>query len=189
VIFPDLRIDATTADGESIVVFAEHKWDSPCRVDQLQNYRRIGEHTGPKTRLAFVGAHRDQVLSAKEHVDVSLYWENAYELLESVADQSEVLEDFLYFIKSQGLGPMAAITPEKLKAFVEGNDLPFQLSVFCRKLADEYTWKKLPERYHGTLPLPVEDRYGRIAIEFLGAKWASNGSRLYSTMAASSRNC
>ncbi len=141
VIFPDLRIDATTADGESIVVFAEHKWDSPCRVDQLQNYRRIGEHTGPKTRLAFVGAHRDQVLSAKEHVDVSLYWENAYELLESVADQSEVLEDFLYFIKSQGLGPMAAITPEKLKAFVEGNDLPFQLSVFCRKLADEYTWK------------------------------------------------
>ncbi len=31
VIFPDLRIDATTADGESIVVLAEHKWDSPCR--------------------------------------------------------------------------------------------------------------------------------------------------------------
>ncbi len=95
VIFPDLRIDATTADGESIVVLAEHKWDSPCRVDQLQNYRRIGERTGTKARLAFVGARRDQVLSAKECVDVSLFWENAYELLESVADQSEVLEDFL----------------------------------------------------------------------------------------------
>jgi hypothetical protein len=172
VIFPDLRIDATTADGESIVVFAERKWDSPCRVDQLQNYRRIGERTRPKARLTFVGARRDQVLSAKEHVDVSLYWENAYELLESVADQSEVLEDFLYFMKSQGLGPMAAITPEKLKAFVEGNDLPFQLSVFCRKLADEYTWKNIPGRYYGTPPLPVEDRYGRVAIEFLGAKWA-----------------
>jgi hypothetical protein len=193
-IFPDLRIDAITADGRPIVVFAEHKWDSPCRVAQLESYRRIARDIKTWTCLVFVGARRDQVESAKGHVDASLYWENAYEIFECVAnqlsdsigDESKLLKDFLFFMKSQGLGPVAAITPEKLQAFVESNDLPFQLSVFCRKLADEYDWDKIPKRYHGTpttpvgptLPLPVkptlpvEDRYGRVAMEFSGANWA-----------------
>lgn len=174
VIFPDLRVDATTIEGEPIVVFAEHKWDSPCRIDQLRSYRRIADNSKPKASLLFVGARRDQLVQARGSgsVDVSYYWEDVYKFLQHFTNQSELLKDFLFFMKSQGLGPVAPVTPEKLKAFMESNDLLFQLSVFCRKLADEYTWDIIPARYHGNLPLSVEDRYGRVAIEFLGANWA-----------------
>jgi hypothetical protein len=92
--------------------------------------------------------------------------------LEGFANQSELLKEFLFFMKTQGLGPVAAVTAEKLKAFVESNDLLSQLSVFCRKLADEYKWEIIPARYHGKAPLPVENRWGRVGIEFAGANWS-----------------
>jgi hypothetical protein len=173
-IFPDLRIDATTTEGEPIIVLAEHKWDSSCRIDQLAAYRRIAEKLNPRAALVFVGARRDQVEQARlsRHVDRSFYWEEAYRCFENLAIESKTLEDFLFFMKSQGLGPVGAVTPQKLKAFVESNDLLLQLSIFCRKLADEYEWNSVPERYLGPKPLPVEDRFGRIAIELVGAKWA-----------------
>jgi hypothetical protein len=173
-IFPDLRIDGTTVFGQPIVVLAEHKWDSPCRIEQLAAYRRIGNKLNPKASLVFVGARRDQVESARGsgHVDQSFYWEDAYQCLESIAIESKTLEDFLFFMKSQGLSPVPAVTPQKLKAFMESNDLLFQLSVFCRKLADEYDWSMIPERYRNPTPLPVEDRWGRVGIEFAGARWS-----------------
>jgi hypothetical protein len=176
VFFPDLRIDATTIEGEPIIVFAEHKWDSPCRLDQLKIYRGIADKAKFKAWIAFVGKSRDQVVPAlaSEYVGSSMYWEDVYKLFESLPNQSQLLQDFLFFMKSQGSGTLTAVTPEKLKAYVESDDLPFQLSMFCRKLADEYDWSKIPERYHGDKQLPVEDRYGRVAIEFSGAKWAPN---------------
>lgn len=174
IIFPDLRIDATTIDGEPIIVLTEHKWDSHCRTDQLAAYRRIAEKLNPRAALAFVGARRDQVEQAhlSGHVDRSLYWEEVYECLEKIDAESTTLKDFLFFMKSQGLAPIAPVTPQKLKAFVESSDLLIQLSVFCQKLADEYQWPSIPERYFGTKPPPVEDRFGRIAIELIGAKWS-----------------
>lgn len=79
---------------------------------------------------------------------------------------------FSFFMKSQGLSPVLPVTPGKLKAFMESNDLRFQISVFCRKLADEYDWSIVPERYRSPIPLAVEDRWGRVGIEFSGAKWS-----------------
>src|SRR6266446_6908085 len=109
VIFPDLRVEATTAEGQSIVILAEHKWDSDCRIDQLERYRRIADYSKPKAQLAFVGARSDQVIPARKsgHVDSSLYWEDAYKALKCLPNQSELLKDFLFFMKSQGLGPVA----------------------------------------------------------------------------------
>ena len=174
VIFPDLRIDATTIEGEEIVILSEHKWDSPCSNAQLEAYRRIADSLDPRATLVFVGARRDQVEQARKsmQVDKSLYWEDIYSCLKSVAIESETLKDFLHFMKAQGLGPVPAITEAKIKAFVESKDLLSQLSVFCRKLADEYEWQSIPARYHGEPPLPVDDQYGRVAIEFVGANWA-----------------
>ena len=174
VIFPDLRIEATTIEGEGIVVLSEHKWDSPCSNGQLEAYRRIADNLNPRAALVFVGARRDQVEEARKSrsVDKPFYWQDVYGCLKSVAIESETLKDFLDFMKAQGLGPVPAVTPEKIKAFVESKDLLSQLSVFCRKLADEYQWKSIPARYHGEPPLPVEDQYGRVAIEFVGAHWA-----------------
>lgn len=174
VIFPDLRIDATTIEGEQIVVPSEHKWDSPCSNAQLEAYRRIADSLDPTATLVFVGARRDQVEQARKskQVDKSLCWEDIYKSLKGVAIESETLKDFLNFMKAQGLGPVPAVTPEKIKAFVESKDLLSQLSVFCRKLADDYEWQSIPARYHSEPPLPVEDQYGRVAIEFVGANWA-----------------
>lgn len=97
-IFPDLRIDGITLDKEPIVVLAEHKWDSPCRNEQLAAYRRIANKLNPKASLVFVGARRDQIESARRsgHVDKSLYWEDAYQCLKSIATESKTLEDFLF---------------------------------------------------------------------------------------------
>jgi hypothetical protein len=172
VIFPDLRIDAVTKEDDAIVIFAEHKWNSPCNIGQLKSYRRIAENSGRNASLCFVGARRDQVTEASKHVDIALYWEEVYEFLQNFGNQSDLLKEFLIFMKSHGLSPVAAVTPEKLKAFVESNDLLVQLSAFCRKLADDYKWEIIPARYHGNLPLPVEDRWGRVGIEFAGANWA-----------------
>jgi hypothetical protein len=140
----------------------------------LEAYRRIADKLNPRAALVFVGARRDQVEQARKskQVDKSLYWEDIYESLKGVAIESETLKDFLHFMKAQGLGPVPAVTPEKIKAFVESKDLLSQLSVFCRKLADEYEWQSIPARYHSEPPLPVEDLYGRVAIEFVGANWA-----------------
>ena len=104
--------------------------------------------------------------------------------LQSFAIESETLKDFLHFMNAQGLGPVPPVTPEKIKAFIESTDLVFQLSVFCRKLADEYQWHSIPARYHSEPPLPVEDRYGRVAIEFVGANWTPgiNLGFLYSNL-------
>jgi hypothetical protein len=121
VVFPDLRIEATTIEGEQIVVLAEHKWDSPCSNGQLEAYRRIADKLDPRAALIFVGARRDQVEQSRKsgQVDRSLYWEDVYGILQSIAIESETLKDFLDFMKAQGLGPVPAVTPEKIKAFVE----------------------------------------------------------------------
>ena len=80
VVFPDLRIEATTIEGECIVVLAEHKWDSPCSNGQLEVYRRIADKLNPRAALIFVGARRDQVEQSRKsgQVDRSLYWEEIY---------------------------------------------------------------------------------------------------------------
>jgi hypothetical protein len=52
------------------------------------------------------------------------------------------------------LGPGPAATPENIKAFVESKDLLSQLSVFYRKMADEYEWQSIPAGHHGERPLP-----------------------------------
>jgi hypothetical protein len=39
----------------------------------------------------------------------------------------------------------------------KGIAFSFPLSVFCRKLADEYEWQSIPARHHGERPLPVEE--------------------------------
>ncbi len=64
-VFPDLKIEAAAASGEGLTIYAEHKWDSPCNEQQLQNYADIAKKSRGTPYLVFVGARLDQVGAAK----------------------------------------------------------------------------------------------------------------------------
>ncbi len=164
---PDLKILASSKAGDPIMVFSEHKWNSPFDPGQLQSYARIAKKTQGTTALVFIGAHLYQVREAKKCATCvpcrAMLWEDVYLTLSSLKSTDTLLKQFLSFMKAQGLSPGEPITLRKMQAYVESSDFIAQLFRYAGKLMD-YDWSILPNRYRQSPE--VRNRWGRVAVEF-----------------------
>jgi hypothetical protein len=168
-IIPDMLIYAQFSKRESICLYFEHKWDSPCNEEQLKKYKNFVKKKGDGARLFFVGATREEQSKAVEYFQdkacACFLWEDVYRALNDIPNKSGILNEFLGFMDSQGLGPEQPITVESIKkALPQASYLKSLLKV-ANKLNDNYQpWDIIPKRFH-TYNF-VQKAYGRVGIRF-----------------------
>ena len=178
-VFPDLKVIASLKSGEQQTVYCEHKWDSPCNHDQLRNYAKLAKRDQGNSIVTFVGANQIQVREARKlepkFVQKAVCWEDIYRSFEKLPNPSQILQEFLIFMATQGLNPGTPLNAVGLRAIVQTPTVKKQLTWYAEKLLNESSWQFLDERYrNGDVPqFPcVIDRYGRIGIEFMSKGWA-----------------
>lgn len=167
----DLWISAQLGDGESVQIYCEHKWDSPCNNDQLQKYQRFAARE--KAHLVFVGATSRQKSDAAtclpEDRCACFTWEDVYRALEGLSPKSTLLQEFLEFMKGQGLSHGKPLTIEGMTAFLRAADFRKSLLNLANKLLASYPWDVVPRRFHAKKY--VHDAYGRVGIRFETKDW------------------
>ena len=170
-IFPDLWISGQFSDGQKFAVYCEHKWDSHCDERQLRKYRKLAE--SKKACLVFVGTTDKQRSEAARCLpgkpSACFLWENVFYELNGLPEKSTILQEFLEFMKSQGLSPGQPLTIEKMAAFLQAADFVKSLLNLAHKLQANYPWDAIPQRFHANNY--VHDAWGRVGIRFETKDW------------------
>lgn len=173
--YPDLLIEGIHSKGEPIMVFCEHKWDSVFNQDQLRCYRRLAEGRGNHAVLVFLGATHTQLSQAKKCFSDGFckcfLWEDVFEALNRITNQSTLLTEFLEFMKSHGLSPAKPLSVETMRGFLQATDFLKSLSNIANRLNDKanYSWDVIPKRFHALRY--VHDAWGRVGIRFETKDW------------------
>jgi hypothetical protein len=173
-IYPDLLIAGQLPDKAPFAFYCEHKWDSHCDEQQLRKYLKVAENKGKHARLVFVGANFKQKSDAAKCLESNactcFLWEDVFRALEGIGDKSTILQEFLGFMKTQGLSPGQPLTVERMKAFLQASGFLESLEKYANKLLNEYSWDALPTRFREE-PF-VSHRSGKVAIRFpAGDEW------------------
>lgn len=175
-IYPDVHVSGYDIEERKFNLVVEHKWDSPCSLPQLIRYANLG-HPNEKRFLAFVcaSAHEQKIADKFPNSDFdgllykTLLWRDVYRILKAVNIKDHLLEEFLDFMTTEGLGPGKAITIQGMKAFIATRDFKGQLHKYCQRLMNEHNWDFIPEKY-AKAPKP-HDAWGRTAIVFAEVPW------------------
>lgn len=172
-IYPDLLVDGQLSDGEPISLYCEHKWDSPCNEEQLKKYLVLAKNKGEHAQLIFVGANYKQRSEAvkcfQEDECKCFLWEDIFRSLDAIPEKSSILQEFLDFMKNQGLSPGQPLTVERMTAFLQVSDFVQSLKNLAHKIDTNYPWAAIPERYYANRD--VNDAYERVAIGFGTKDW------------------
>lgn len=172
-IYPDMEITGTFS-GEPFRLFVENKWNSPFNPSQMTRYGRL--LTAKGDRLAFVCArqrdYKDAKAFAADATPFRCYlWADVFALLREVPEPRGMIPELMEFMRVHGLSPGVPISPDMIAAYVSSRGFQGRLSRLCEKLANEPDWSFVPEEYRSSLPYPVQNRYGRIALEMDPGHW------------------
>jgi hypothetical protein len=174
-IYPDMAIHATLDDGQSILVYSEHKWNSPCDSNQLKKYLNLVTKQGEAAQLAFIGAYRNQkqtaIISDARMKNKVFLWADIYKALNQLPAKSDILVQFLDFMKNNGLDPGKPITPNAMVAYIQSAGFLDSLNHLVLNLKAEFKWEFFPARYRSEANLGTNAKWGRSAIEFATPDW------------------
>jgi hypothetical protein len=176
-IYPDVAITGSLSTGDEFVCLIEHKWQSPCSLQQLQQYAHLMNSENRKRYLGFVCASGQDLRAARNfpcdqypHLTYkTVLWEGLYDAFSRIPNPSAPLSELLVFMQKQGLSPMPPVTEDQLKSFMRGRGILGRLTHYAAKLRDEGDWSHIPQRYR-TRP-SVTDKWGRIGVEFASPGW------------------
>jgi hypothetical protein len=170
-VFPDMSISGTLSNGKQFEILSEHKWDSQCDPAQLRRYVKIAQGKGAE--VAFIGSTQRQKKEAAKcdpsMPDRCFLWEEVFQALGRVPQKSQILEEFMHFMKAQGLSPGEPLSVAKMKAFVQSTGFENSLERLANKLLNECEWLCVPSRYRSNPK--VSTRWGRAGIEFATPDW------------------
>lgn len=174
-VFPDMRIQGVLDDETPFDIYSEHKWNSHCNPGQLRRYLKLVSKHGNHSSLVFIGASRCQKKEA-EKCDARLkgkafLWSDVFEALELINAKSDLLVQFLDFMKTHGLSPGTAIQPSVMVAYIQSTGFLASLVHCANKLNDDFEWDCFPARYRTDDSREVRNRWGRVAIEFTTPGW------------------
>ncbi|UCI17746.1 hypothetical protein FJ970_21905 [Mesorhizobium sp. B2-1-8] len=175
-IYPDVHVSGYDIEENKFNLVVEHKWDSPCSLLQLKRYAKLRK-AGERSFLAFVcaSAHEKKVADRFPKTDFdglsykAVLWRDVYRILCSISTKDRLIEEFLYFMNMEGLGPGRAITVLEMQAFIAARGFKGQLDRYCQRLLNEYEWNCIPQKYH--YAPKVHDAWGRTAIVFSESTW------------------
>lgn len=175
-IYPDVHVSGCDAGEKTFNLVVEHKWDSPCSLLQLKRYARL-KGAGERRFLAFVcvSAQEKRVADRfpKAEFDGLSYktvlWRDVYRILFAIESKDRTLEEFLDFMKKEGLAPGEAITIQEMQAFLASRGFKRQLDRYCQRLLNEYDWNSVPPQFH--YAPKITDAWGRTAIVFSESSW------------------
>ena len=174
-IFPDMAVHATLDDGQTILLYSEHKWESPCEQSQLKRYLNLVKKNGEGTHLAFIGAYRSQKQAA-ENSDARMkqnafLWADVYRTLNQLPTKPNILTQFLTFMESNGLNPGKPIKTDTMVAYIQSAGFLESLKHLVMTMNAEYEWEFFPERYRREEYRGTNGKWGRWAIEFATPDW------------------
>jgi hypothetical protein len=174
-VFPDMRVTGVLSDGKPFDVYSEHKWDSPCNSGQIKRYLKVMNRGGEGRHLVFVGASfrqkRDAAGCDPRMGGKAFLWADVFQALQSIPNKTEILTQFLVFMKAHGLSPGKPIEPATMVAFIQSSGFLASLEHTANKLNDDYDWDFIPKRYRADDSRAVTNRWGRFAIEFATPAW------------------
>ena len=175
VVFPDMRVWGVLKDGKQFDLYSEHKWNSPCNPNQIKRYLKVVNQRGDHCGLAYICASSRQkqeaVVCDPSMSGRAFLWADVFRALESIPDKSDLVVQFLEFMKTHGLSPGNAIEPAAMVAFIQSSGFLASLEHTANKWSDDYDWDFIPKRYRAENGRSVTNRRGRIAIEFPTPAW------------------
>lgn len=165
-VFPDMRVKVEFEDGSTSTILSEHKWNSHCNDNQLSRYLNVARGQP----VVFIGANRRQIAEAQRTLRRNCFlWEEVYCALDGVAEKTDILQQFLVFMKTHQLTPGKPITLTQMQAYLQSGGFVQSLERAAEKLSSEREWDFIPARFH--LEKQVRNRFGRVAIEFATHGW------------------
>ncbi|HEY3968135.1 MAG TPA: hypothetical protein VGM05_26470 [Planctomycetaceae bacterium] len=171
--YPDLWLHGYISRHEPFDVLCEHKWESHCNPIQLARYSKEADSREPPARLVFVGATHKHKDDAAKYLPggagMCFLWEDVYEALDKLDHKSQILKEFLDFMKNHGLSRAKPLTIESMRGFLHGSELLEDLSHLANRLNDNFSWDIIPKRFHAERY--IDDRFGRIGIRFETPDW------------------
>lgn len=173
-VYPDMIIGGENNE-KPFTIYSEHKWDSPCNSAQIREYIKIADRRGDQCGLIFIGASHRQKREA-ERSDPKMkgkafLWEDVFQVLDRPQNKSQILVEFLDFMKTHGLSPGQPIEPTSMVGFIQSKGFLTTLEHCANRLNDDFDWDFFPKRYLGDKGRAVTSRWGRIAIEFATPEW------------------
>lgn len=98
-------------------------------------------------------------------------WADIYEAFKHLPNKSDILSQFLDFMKTHGLSPGQPIKKVPMVGFIQSKGFLTTLENCANRLNDNFNWDFFPERYLRDECRAVTNRWGRIAIEFATPEW------------------
>jgi hypothetical protein len=158
--------------GREFILLCEHKWGTGINQDQLRKYRQQLSQSGLKTKLLFItDSIGDRAEAIQAEVDCSLLWGDVCRLLRGVEGVSQVCEDFLEFLKDQGLAMAGSLTVANMAAFVHSHRLPETMIRYCVEMQSRGNSLGIPSPFFETIAPQHESKHGRVVFQFQHEDW------------------
>jgi hypothetical protein len=163
----DMVVRCGLADGGELTILFEHKWDSPARRDQIDDYVAIAQAM-PNALVVFIAPTVMQIADIREHTSEvkTVQWQEVHEFLHRSG--ADGVREFVEFLALQGLGPREPLSWPKLAAYVTSRAVEGD----CLRIAAalrERDWTFLPKRFQTSTAFD-KPRWGRVGIE-LNKDW------------------
>ena len=165
----DMVVQFATKTSGDHLWFAEHKWDSPASVDQLETYRQILQQmpNDISTGLCFICANVAQQAEARSHCEKAFLWEDIHRFLLSEKTRSPQASELAEFLGLQGLGIQEPLSIGSLAAYGFGQSVPGAMIRLAGLLAEaSYEWDVLPKRFRLNRTVTSKIQWGRIGVSF-----------------------
>lgn len=167
------RIDLLIQVNESLNFICEHKVHSELSENQIQKYMDAKSELGPGNYFSVLVTF--STIQHTQEADVSIIWSDVCEFVETNLSYYEheelfVLQQFVAFLKENGMGKAEPITPEALLGYWPAINLEYRLTNLFSSI-EGYDWTKncpklLLLNEGNYKPEFNKTRWGRIGIDF-----------------------
>jgi len=169
--------------GEDQAFVFEHKVRGEARADQVHRYQKSIQADEVASVLIMRDAwHYAGPTDELFDPPVRFTWREVYDIVDAWHEKQQEkvssIEDFLAFLKHEGLGPQPRLSESKLRAFAVGKDVADILYRMLRTLQSSFDWSFVYESFPDTdgdnTPVTTWRE------EKMPPKWGRMGLRFYS---------
>jgi len=169
---PDMLCEINTRTGQVALVF-EHKAWAELHNNQLLNYRNYANEYYSQAYIILISATISQ---HSQNPDLALCWSDIYAWIQDWVKENQesgfIFQDFLDFIKHNGMGPPAPISHHAIIAYYPASDLKPQISNLIKQV-EHKDWASIVQM--DDFGLYVEDRKGSL----YGEAWGKVGLHFF----------
>ncbi|HLX61263.1 MAG TPA: hypothetical protein VKX17_08270 [Planctomycetota bacterium] len=163
-IFPDMLLKGNCSENKQFAIYCEHKWDAPCDPSQLEKYKNSFQKKDPNAKVIFIGSNYLQKHLASKCLggECCFLWEDVYYEFKKLHSKSNLLEEFLVFLKDHGLSPCEPISIEQMQEYVRSSGFSKSLLRLANKLNTDFSWIVVPGQL--VRETSANDEYGFAGI-------------------------